>query len=58
MATVEIEVDVFCSCGELLGSTQMRSSDIEVEPCSKCIDGAWDEGHGEGYDKCEKERED
>ena len=47
-----IEFEVYCECGELLTCKEIRNG-IEVEPCPKCLEVAYDEG----YSKGEEERE-
>ncbi len=55
----EIEVEVWCSCGEGLCS-QTRSmwavrkacsNSLTVEPCEKCLEKARDEGYEKGYEE-------
>ena len=62
MPVLELEFEVFCSCGAglCLQTTEGRTPGrgmafITVEPCKNCIDEARDtareEGHSEGYDR-------
>ena len=59
MPTIEIEVEIYCSCGEGLcgqskGTTSRYSgSSITVELCEKCLDNA----HTEGYNARDGEDE-
>ena len=61
---VDIEVEVYCSCGEgLCGQSEAGKSGrsgtpyIQVEPCKKCLSAARDEGYDEGYEKGEESNE-
>ena len=62
MPLLELEFEVFCSCGNGLcnNTTEGRnrySQYITVEPCEKCLDVAREEGHEEGYEECQKDSE-
>jgi len=59
VATVEVDVRVYCTCGEELDGVTDNAGDVIVDLCQKCIDSARDEGYSEGYTKCEDDnRED
>jgi flagellar biosynthesis/type III secretory pathway protein FliH len=55
----EIEVEVWCSCGEgLCNQTRSMwaynradSNGLTVEPCEKCLEKARDEGYDKGYEE-------
>lgn len=54
MPTIEIEVEVWCSCGEGLCSqsrTHRTGRGVEVEPCEKCLEQARKEGFDDGYEQ-------
>lgn len=55
---VEVEFEVFCSCGEGLcnqsetrESRTRRTPQVVVEPCQKCLDRAEDAGQDKGYER-------
>lgn len=57
MPTIEVEFEVFCSCGAGLcnqattnNTSQRCCPGITVEPCQKCLDEAEKKGHEDGYD--------
>jgi len=59
---LECEFEVYCACGEGLcrNSTEGKTGGrgmpyITVEPCSKCLDKAKDDGYSDGYSKAEEE---
>jgi len=65
MPILEIEVEVYCSCGaHLCNQSSSRTShnrgaqQIVVEPCSRCASASYDTGYDEGYDKGYGEAED
>jgi len=52
-----VEFEVWCSCGNgLCNQTKDIKGGIEVEPCEKCLDNSYgdghDEGHKAGYEEC------
>jgi len=56
--TTSIEVEVWCSCGEGLcnqSEAESRGRGVIVEPCEKCLDRRYDEGHADGYEQAEKD---
>ena len=60
MPTLSLEFEVYCSCGNGLcgNSTEGRNGHAEyitVEPCEKCQDSKYDEGHSDGYDDARNE---
>lgn len=66
MPSVEVEIEVYCSCGEGLcrqtsvGNTRGRGQQyFTVEPCQKCLEAEHDKGHRKGYDEgyVDKEKE-
>jgi flagellar biosynthesis/type III secretory pathway protein FliH len=49
----EINIDIWCSCGEgLCNQTKVdrNSRGFIVEPCEKCLEKARDKGYNDGYD--------
>jgi len=53
MPVVDIEIEVWCECGEgLCGNSRAatRGQGIVVEPCPRCLDNAHSKGYDEGYD--------
>jgi len=62
MPTLELEFEVYCSCGRgLCGNTKEgtngHSQYITVEPCEKCLGAKYDEGFADGYAQCEKDND-
>lgn len=60
MPEINVEIEVWCSCGEGLcnqssDSNKGRGAGIEVEPCGKCLETAKQQGYDEGYDEAQKE---
>ena len=56
MPTLELEFEVYCSCGAGMcnNSSEGRnyhSQCITVEPCEACLDRAREEARSEGYDE-------
>lgn len=54
MAVIEIEVEVWCSCGAgicHLSSTHPKGRGIVVEACDKCLEEAKKEGYDKGYEE-------
>jgi len=56
MPEVNVEIEVYCSCGEGLcsqstsGNTQRRNQPyITVEPCQKCLGSVEDKSYEKGY---------
>lgn len=62
MADVTIDVDVYCTCGNVLQAESKEgyhgAKEFHVEPCEKCLDAAKDEGDDEGYERGLKDSED
>lgn len=58
MPVIEIDVEVWCSCGEGLcnqSSVHRTGRGVVVEPCEKCLEKAVDDGYDKGYSKgCEE----
>lgn len=66
MPILDLEFEVFCSCGNGLCNNSTEGSNrhsqyITVEPCAKCLESSYDEGHEkgheEGYRQCEEDNE-
>lgn len=62
MPTIDLEIEVWCSCGEGLcnqstGGSGRRGPHITVEPCEKCLSRARNDGYDEGYEECQKKYE-
>lgn len=59
MAEVTIDIEVNCTCGNVLDGSVYRDNVITVEPCEQCTGDAYsdehDEGHEKGYAKAEQE---
>ena len=56
MPTLELEFEVYCSCGNGLCTNSREGKNghsqyITVEPCEKCMDRAEDKGYEKGFDK-------
>jgi len=57
MPIIDIEFEVYCSCGEELCSqtTTGRNSKgypyFDIEPCEKCLKKAEDEGYKKSYEE-------
>ena len=57
MPGVEVNIEIYCSCGEgicnhTVGGTDYRGNPIfTVEPCEKCLERAKEEGRDEGYNE-------
>jgi len=57
MPELTVEFEVYCSCGNGLcgqttdGGENKWGSYITVEPCEKCLDQKYDEGHEDGYEE-------
>jgi len=51
-----IEFEVWCSCGNgLYNQTKDVKGGIEIGPCEKCLDAAYEDGKTEGYNERDKE---
>ena len=50
MATmkVEIEVEVYCTCGDELTVKRVGDGTLNVEPCQNCLDNKYNEGLDDG----------
>jgi len=56
MPILEVEFDVYCSCGnplcnqtEIVESKYKKGlSQVVIEPCERCLEKARDEGYDEG----------
>lgn len=62
MPTLELEFEVYCSCGNGLCGNSTEGANghsqyITVEPCEKCKDVSYDEGIYDGYAQCKKDNE-
>lgn len=63
MPEINVEVEIYCSCGnglcnQSVGGIGRRGIPfITVEPCEKCLEKARREGYDEGYSEYEKEKE-
>lgn len=62
MPNLDVEIEVWCSCGHgLCGQTVTGTNrslpTVTVEPCTRCLDKAWEQGKNEGYDEAKKEEE-
>jgi len=60
MPKINIDVDIWCSCGNgLCSQTQVQygrgDPGLIVEPCEKCLADARDAGFREGYDSALEE---
>jgi len=57
MPTLDLEFEVYCSCGTGLcnNSTEGKnrhSSYITIEPCETCAKASYEEGFDAGYEQC------
>jgi|GEM_PF-3403325 len=49
MATFEIDITIRCDvCGRTLHGEFDRHGDLQIEPCSKCLDNAENDGIEQG----------
>lgn len=50
MATMkfEVEVEVFCTCGDELTVKRVGDGTLNVEPCDRCLTDKYNEGYDEG----------
>jgi len=63
MPEIEVNIEVYCAvCGEgLCNQTEFvktyrrGESSFRVEPCSKCLQEAKDQGYEEGYEEAKNE---
>lgn len=58
MPQINVEIEVYCSCGEgLCNSTSTKNTRLGealvVEPCSSCIAHADEQGYDRGYNQAE-----
>lgn len=58
MAAIEVEFDVWCSCGSGLDrgvsvepGNSKRLAQVTIEPCENCLAKARDEGYNDGSDE-------
>lgn len=64
MPEIEVQVEIWCSCGEGLCNQSTPGKDrhgdpkITVEPCQKCLDSARDDGRESGREEGYKEGKD
>ena len=57
MPTLELDFEVWCSCGEgLCNQTSNKRGGIVIEPRQKCLDKAEEKGYDQGYKDGETER--
>lgn len=53
MPEMKVDVEIWCSCGAGLchqTSLHRTGRGFVVEPCSKCLDRAKDDGYGDGLE--------
>ena len=56
MPEVEVNIELYCSCGAGICNNATAGSDCRgqpmftIEPCSVCLDAAEVQGHSEGYE--------
>jgi len=53
MATLELDFEVYCTCGARLTAEGFGGSRVEVEPCEKCMEKERDDAFQEGADSVE-----
>ena len=53
MPLVEVELEIWCTCGEgLCGQSYSHDTGrLEVEPCEKCLNIKYQEGYDDGYNE-------
>ena len=44
MPEVRVDLEVLCVCGDDLAFTNKNASQIQVEPCQKCLDESYEGG--------------
>jgi len=53
-----VKFEIWCECGEgLCTQTSVEGVEITVDPCSQCMDRAFEEGKEEGYSSRDAEVE-
>jgi len=58
MPVLEIDLDVYCSCGNgLCRQSNIKNNTVTVEPCEKCLSDKYDRGYEEGEDEGYKQAE-
>lgn len=62
MPVIPCEFEVYCSCGQGLCNnstegTNRHSHYITIEPCQKCLDSKYEEGHSDGFDEARRKFE-
>lgn len=62
MPEINVEVEIYCSCGEGLcnqsiGGNKRGVPNITVEPCPKCLGNAEDDGWDKGHSEAKREAE-
>lgn len=56
MPYVEVEIQVWCSCGAgLCGTSTGGNGGVIVEPCERCLAEAKKESFDEGYEEAQNE---
>ncbi len=60
MPTMEVEFEVFCSCGAGLCQQSVvengrRGQRVTVEPCARCLERSKESGFGDGVDNKQDE---
>lgn len=50
MAELRVDLDVVCTCGKVLDTTDAVRDQITVSPCEACLSEAEKEGRRLGYD--------
>lgn len=61
MPTFEIDFDAYCKCGAYMCNQVEVDNNhykITIEPCEKCLEEKYDQGHEDGYDMGLKDNED
>lgn len=48
MTEIRVDLEVLCKCGDDLKFSNRNASQIEVEPCQRCLDESYEDGRGDG----------
>lgn len=50
MATLKIDIQIYCSqCNSRLKGSFANNEILDIEPCIKCMEESYAQGHDDGY---------